>query len=72
MDVVIVQAAACGGVPVHFDSLPLAIEFLRMVTHQIVPEQWVAMVKALIPAPHTAEAVKAAQDMATKCLGTPS
>jgi hypothetical protein len=71
MDVVIVQAAACG-VPVHFDSLPLAIEFLRMVTHQIVPEQWVAMVKALIPEPHTAEAVKAAQDLATKCLGTPS
>jgi len=68
----IAQAVACGGVPVHFDSLPLAIEFLRMVTHQIVPEQWVAMVKALIPAPHTAEAVRAAQDMATKCLGTPS
>lgn len=71
MDVVIVQSAACG-VPVHFDNLPLAIEFLRMVTHQIVPEQWVAMVKALIPAPHTAEAVKAATDLATKCLGSPT
>ncbi len=72
MDIVIVQAAGCGGVPVHFDSLLLAIEFLRMVTHQIVPEQWVALVKALIPEPHTGEAVKAALDLATKCLGTPS
>jgi hypothetical protein len=72
MDVVIVQSAACGGLSVHFDSLPLAIEFLRMMTHQIMPEQWVAMVRALIPVPHTAEAVKAAQDLATKCLGTPS
>jgi len=71
MDLVIVQAGACG-VPVHFDSLPLAIEFLRMVTHQILPEQWVAMVKALIPEPHTAEAMKAARDLAAECLGTPS
>lgn len=72
MDMVIVQSVACGGLSVHFDSLPLAIEFLRMVTHQIMPEQWVAIVKALIPEPHTAEAVKAAQDLATKCLGEPS
>lgn len=71
MDVVIIQATACG-VPVHFDNLNLAIEFLRMVTHEIVPQQFVAMVKAMIPAPHTAEAVKAAQDLVTKCLGTPS
>lgn len=56
----------------HFDSLPLAIEFLRMVTHQIVPQQWISMVKALIPEPHTAEAMRAAQDLVTKCLGTPS
>jgi hypothetical protein len=72
MDIVIVQAVACGGQPVHFDNLNLAIEFLRMVTHEIVPQQWVAMVKALIPEPHTAEAVKAAQNLVSKCLGAPT
>jgi hypothetical protein len=72
MDIVIVQAAACGGQPVHFDNLPLAIEFLRMVTHEIVPQQWVAMIKAMVPSPHTAEAVRAAQDLVTKCLGAPT
>lgn len=72
MDIVVVQTALCGGAQVHFDNLPLAIEFLRMVTHQIVPQQWVALVKALVPEPHTAEAVRAAKDLATACLGTPS
>lgn len=71
MDIVVIQAAACG-VPVHFDNLQLAIEFLRMVTHQIAPEQWIAAIKAAIPAPDTADAVKAAAELVTKCLGTPT
>ncbi len=72
MDSVMIQAAACGGVPVGFDNLPLAIEFLRMVTHQIVPDQWVAAVKALVPSPDTADAMQAAKELVTKCLGTPT
>lgn len=50
-----------------FDNVNLAIEYLRMLAHEIAPEQFIAMVKALFNDP---DIVNGAKEMVRACMGT--
>lgn len=57
--------AHCG--QFSFDSLPLAVEFLRMLAHEIKPQQFFSMVMAVTG---SQDAVTNAHAVAAACLGT--
>lgn len=55
------------GMPISFDDMRVAAEFVKMLAEIITPDQWVAYIQATVP-----DHVDAAKALATACMGSPS
>lgn len=66
MDEIMILYQACQA-PFVTDTAAVAIEFVKMLNHQITPDAWVAYMTGLFP-DHVADA----QELANACMGAPA
>jgi hypothetical protein len=66
---IMIQATQCGGVPVTFDNMQLALGFARMLAGNLTPDLFVDLIHKLMPSP---TAVDLAKQLVKVCMGTPS